>query len=78
MMSEKMQEKQSERPIIVVQTGQIFTTRKECCVIMSVSPSVLSSCLTGARSKYKGFTFRFLDEYSEELEQIEREFPENE
>ena len=58
-----------EKPIICVNTDQIFMTKKECCSIMSIRPGILERCLNGKQKHYKHLYFMYLDEYYAKMDQ---------
>lgn len=47
---------QGARRTAVRETGRTFKNRKECCAIMSISPSKLSYCISTGKA-YKGFHY---------------------
>lgn len=50
-----------KRPVMIVETGQVFESQTECAEAIGGSPSGVSAFLRGRIKQHKGFTFEYVN-----------------
>lgn len=59
--------KQTGRQVLVVETGDVYRTARDCARYIGGDYGSVYACLRGDRNSHMGFTFRYYDEwYGEE------------
>ena len=47
--------------ILVVETGQIFKTKRDCAMLANISPQYIKDMLTGKKTHYKNLSIKLID-----------------
>ena len=47
--------------ILVVETGQVFKTKRDCAMLANIPPQYIKGRLTGKKTHYKNLSIKLID-----------------